>query len=59
MLIMLMKYIHYQVKSVFKVARYYFGGLIYPKFHHKLHHYKKRFGKIASTAVLDKDENLL
>ena len=44
---------------MFKEARYHFSGSISPKFQHKLHRHKKRFGKIASTAVLDKDENLL
>ena len=28
-----------------------------PKFEHKLRHHKQRFGKIANTIVLDKDEN--
>ena len=44
---------------MFKVARYHFSGSISPKFQHKQHRHKKRFGKIASAAVLDKDENLL
>ena len=45
---------------MFKVARYCFSGSISPKFEHKLRrHKKKRFGKIATTVVLDKDENLL
>ena len=43
----------------FKVARYRFSGPIPPKFEHKLHRYKQSFGKIATTVVLDKDENLL
>ena len=30
-----------------------------PKFEHKLRRHKQRFGKIATTIVLDKDENLL
>ena len=30
-----------------------------PKFEHKLHRRKRRFGKIDTTVVLDKDENLL
>ena len=44
---------------VFKVARYGFSGSIPPKFEHKLRHQKQSFGKIATTVVLDKDENLL
>ena len=47
------------VKSVFKVASYRFSGSISPTFQHKLRRHKKRFGKIATTVVLDKDENLL
>ena len=43
----------------FKVARYSFPGSIPPKFEHKLRRHKQRFGKIATTVVLDKDENLL
>ena len=43
----------------FKVARYSFSGPIPPKFGHKLRHHKQSFGKIATTVVLDKDENLL
>ena len=42
-----------------KVVRYSFSGLIPPKFEHKLRRHKQRFGKIAPTVVLDKDENLL
>ena len=30
-----------------------------PKFEHKLRHHKQRFGKIVTSIVLDKDENLL
>ena len=41
------------------VARYSFSGSIPPKFGHKLRRHKQRFGKIATTIVLDKDENLL
>ena len=41
-----------------KVARYSFSGSIPPKFEHKLRHQKQSFGKIATTVVLDKDENL-
>ena len=40
-----------------KVARYSFSGSMSPKFEHKLRHHKQRFGKIANTIVLDKDEN--
>ena len=42
-----------------KVARYSFSGLIPPKFEHKLRRQKQSLGKIATTVVLDKDENLL
>ena len=45
--------------SHIKVARYSFSGSIPPKFEHKLSRHKQRFGKIATTVVLDKDENLL
>ena len=44
---------------LFKVARYCFSRLIPPKFEHKLRRHKQSFGKIATTVVLDKDENLL
>ena len=46
-------------KLGFKVARHSFSGSIPPKFEHKLRRHKQRFGKIATTIVLDKDENLL
>ena len=42
-----------------KVARYSFSGSIPPKFERKLRRPKQRFGKINTTVVLDKDENLL
>ena len=42
-----------------KVARYSFSMSIPPKFEHKLRHHKQRFGKIATTVVLDKEENFL
>ena len=42
-----------------KVARYSFSGSIPPKFKRKLRRHKQSFGKIATTVVLDKDENLL
>ena len=42
-----------------KVARYSFSGSIPAKFEHKLRCQKQSFGKIATTVVLDKDENLL
>ena len=42
-----------------KVARNSFSGSIPPKFEHKLRRHKQRFGKIATTVILDKDENLL
>ena len=46
-------------KLGFKVARYSFSRSIPPKFEHKLLRHKQRFGKIATTVVSDKDENLL
>ena len=42
-----------------KVARYNFSWSIPPKFEHKLCRHKERVGKIDTTVVLDKDENLL
>ena len=42
-----------------KVARYSFSGSIPLKFEHKLRRQKQSFGKIATTVVLDEDENLL
>jgi len=42
-----------------KVARYSFSGSIPPKFEHKLRRHRQSFRKIATTVVLDKDENLL
>ena len=36
-----------------------FSGSIPPKFEHNLRRHKQRFGKIATTVVLDKDENFL
>ena len=42
-----------------KVARYSFSGPIPPKFEHKLRRRKQSFGKIDTTVVLDKDENLV
>ena len=36
-----------------------FSGSIPPKFEHKLCCHQQRFGNIITTAVLDKDENLL
>ena len=45
--------------GLFKVARYRFPGPIPPKFEHKLRRHKQSFGKIATTGVLDDDENLL
>ena len=51
---------HSLAKSIreLKVARYSFSGSIPPKFEHKLRRHKQRFGKIATTVVLDEDENL-
>ena len=40
------------------MARYSFSGLIPPEFEHKLRRDKQSFGKIATTVVLDEDENL-
>ena len=42
-----------------KVARYSFLEWIPPTFEGKLRRHKQRFGKIDTTVVLDKDENLL
>ena len=39
-----------------KVARYSFPGQIPPKFEHKLCHHKQSFEKIATTVVLDKED---
>ena len=47
------------LRGSFKVARYAFSGSIPPKFEHKLRRHEKRFGKIATTVVLDKDKDLL
>ena len=41
------------------MARYSFSRSIPPKFERKLRRHKQRFGKIDTTVVLDKDENLL
>ena len=41
------------------VARYSILQSIPPKFEHKLRRHKERFGKIATTIVLDKDGKLL
>ena len=46
-------------RIMLKVARYSFSGPILPKFEHKLRRHKQIFEKIATTVVLDKDENLL
>ena len=50
---------HYVVKKSVKVARYSFLGSIPPKFEHKLRRHKQIFGKMATTVVLDKDDDLL
>ena len=42
-----------------KMAQYSFSGSISAEFEHKLRCHKQTFGKIATTVVLDKDENLL
>ena len=47
------------IQDYIKVARYSFSGSVPPKFEHKPHRHKQSFGKIATTVVLDKDENLL
>ena len=47
------------LNSPIKVARYSFSWPIPPKFEHKLCRHKQSFGKIATTVVLDEDENLL
>ena len=52
----LVGYLKYQ--NVFKVAGYSFPGPIPPKFEHELRRHKQSFEKIATTVVLDKDENL-
>ena len=49
----------FDVNRVFKVARYSFSRSIPLKFERKLRRHKQRFGKIDTTVVLDKDENLL
>ena len=41
-----------------KVPRYSFSGSITAKFERKLPRHKQTFGKIATTVVLDKEENL-
>ena len=46
-------------KHLIKVARYSFSRSIPPMFECKLRRRKQRFGKIDTTVVLDKDENLL
>ena len=38
------------------MARYSFSGPVPTKFEHKPRRHKQRFGKIAITVVLDKDE---
>ena len=40
------------------MARYSYSRSIPPKFEHKLRRHKQRFRKIATTVVLDKDDNL-
>ena len=48
-----------KLRLTLKVARYSFSGPIPPKFEHKLRRRKQSFGKIDTTVVLDKDENLV
>ena len=50
---------HYVIKKSIKVALYSVLGSIPPKFEHKLRRHKQIFGKMATTVVLDKDDNLL
>ena len=50
---------HDTSNSALKVARYSFSGPIPPKFEHNLRRHKQSLGKIATTIVLDEDENLL
>ena len=45
--------------QLIKVARYSFSGSTPPKFEHKLRRHKQRFGKIATTVVLNRDGTLL
>ena len=47
------------VIALLKMAQYNYSGSVPHKSEHKLRCYKHRFGEIASTVVLDKDENLL
>ena len=51
-------YLFEKQNFAFKMARYSFLGSIPPKFGHKLRRHKQRFGEIATTVVLDKDEYL-
>ena len=46
-------------QEIISVARYSFLGSIPPKFEYKLRRHKQIFGKMATTVVLDKDDNLL
>ena len=48
-----------EFRKAVKVARYSFSGSMPPKFEHKLRRHKQSFGKIATTVVLDENENLL
>ena len=50
-------YLSYFIVGI-KVARYSFSGSIPLKFEHKLRRHKQSFGKIATTVVLEEDENL-
>ena len=51
--------IHQDNHSLLKVARYSLPEAMPPKFENKLRRHKQSFEKIATTVVLDKDENLL
>ena len=50
---------YHVILPLVKVARYSLSGSIPPKFERKLRRHKQRLGKINTTVVLDKDENLL
>ena len=47
------------LQKIISVARCSFLGSIPPKFEHKLRRHKQMFGKMATTVVLDKDDNML
>ena len=49
----------FQVSDCLRWLDTVFSWSIPPNFAHKLRRHKQRLGKIATTVVLDKDENLL